>query len=100
MAQITSEQLSEWEVYNRLEPIGDVRIEYSIAQLCSLVLNIAKSAWSKDKKRSTPIDFMPDWGGFEKKKEDDQMVADTPEKIKRLFTSLAGIMNPKKKDKK
>ena len=87
-------------MYNRLEPIGDIRNEYGTAQLCSLVLNIAKSVWSKDKERSTPIDFMPDWGGFEKKEDNSQIVADTPEKMKRLFTSLARIMNPKKKDKR
>ena len=44
-------------------------MEYSIANLCSVIVNIARSAWGKkNAKMTSPIDFMPCWDIEEAKK--------------------------------
>lgn len=59
LEQITSEQLSEWEAYNRMEPIGEYRRDYRIAALSSLVYNFASSFGGKGKRKIAQIkDFM------------------------------------------
>lgn len=75
MDKLTSEQLSEWEAYDKLDPIGKWRDEYMIANLCSLILNVANSIHAKKghtPKRVDPIDFMPDWLGERKEKEEEK----------------------------
>lgn len=65
MEQLTSEQLSEWEAYDRLEPIGRQRDDYRTALLCSVVTNIARSVWHKKgtkPKMTTINDFLLQWG--------------------------------------
>ena len=43
LEQLTSSQVSEWMVYNRLDPIGEWRADYRIAVLCSTIANIGNS---------------------------------------------------------
>lgn len=64
---ITSEQLLEWEAYDRLEPIGGYRQDYRFAQICHLIYEISQAVYGKKgkRRRSTPKDFMP-WGPEEK----------------------------------
>ena len=47
LEQLTSEQLSEWQVYSRLEPFKEWKADYLNAKLCTLIINIAKSMWGK-----------------------------------------------------
>lgn len=61
---LTSRQLSEWEAYDKIDPIGEWREDYRFAQLMALVTNIVTKLYAKDKpKMVEPIDFMPDYSG-------------------------------------
>ncbi len=84
---MTSAQLSEWEAYDRLDPIGKWRDEYSIAVLNSLIVNIVSKLYAKKghtPKEVKPIDFMPNWSG-EKREEKKQSV----EEMKQVLLSIA-----------
>ena len=65
MDQLTSYQLSEWEAYDRIDPIGRRRDEYNMAHLISTVVNIARTVWhgkGQALKLTTPEEFVPQWG--------------------------------------
>jgi hypothetical protein len=87
--QITSAQLSEWEAYDKLDPVGTWRSDFQMAQLISLIHNVVNSLYCK--KGSQPIitsalDFMPDWDGEEKK----PIIKKTSsEEIKQIFAGIA-----------
>ena len=88
-------QLSEWEAYDKLDPIGEWRGDFRMATLSSLIMNglIAHSG-DKDKEMTTPLDFMPDWDGTEEKEVIQQSVAEQ----KRILLGMAG--RPKKRTRK
>ena len=97
MDQLTSAQLSEWEAYDRLDPIGKWRDEYSFAVLDSLIINIVGRLYAKKghtPKEFSPMDFMPNWSG-EKKVEKKQSV----EEMKQALLSIANSVNKKLKRK-
>ena len=51
--------------YDSIDPIGKHRDDYGWAMLCSMVYNLALDIYVKKgehPKRTTPKDFMPDWG--------------------------------------
>lgn len=94
---MTSEQYSEWQAYNRLEPIGDYRRDLGIALLTSTFYNFAQSFGSSGKRvRAKPQDFMPwmDEGDKRTKSSDEQSV----EEMKTAMLSIAGA--GKKEEKK
>jgi len=61
--KLTSSQLSEWEAYDKLDPIGTWRIDFNMAYLACVITNIAQSVHGKKgaSKQTTPMDFMPQW---------------------------------------
>ena len=68
MDELTGEELAEWEAYDRLEPIGEVREDYRKAYQACLIANTTPR-----KKGSKPYeveDFLLTWGmrEFEKRK--------------------------------
>jgi len=64
---LTSTQFSEWEAYDRLDPIGTWREDFRLAYLSSLVTNLTISVHGKKgAKHTTPMDFMLDWTGTTK----------------------------------
>jgi len=91
---LTASQLAEWEAYNTLEPIGDYRQDYMIAQLTSIFYNFASSFGGKDGRRkiAKAVDFIP-W-------------IDQPEEktvtqpIEEMKKSLFGIAKADKEKKK
>lgn len=90
MAQLTSRQITEWQAYEDLEPIGEWRADYRTALLCSIVMNLAQSIYAKKgthPKLTTPKDFMIDWAGDFKKEEMPQ----TLEEMKSVMISIAGM---------
>lgn len=93
MDQLTSAQLSEWEAYDRLDPIGKWRDDYSFAVLNALIVNIVNKLYGKGKgKQYTPNDFMPNWSG-EKKSVRTQSV----EEMKQSLLNIAKIANTRKR---
>jgi hypothetical protein len=82
-------QLSEWEAYDRIDPIGTWREDFRMAYLCSLVTNLVISVHGKKGAKTTNvIDFMPEWG----KHEEDKVIESgksLAEQIKEVFGSIA-----------
>ena len=86
MDNLTGVQLSEWEAYDKLDPIGTWREDFRSASLMALVSNMMKG---KEDKANTPLDFMPDWD--KSKKEKTQSVED----MKRAIMSIAKTQTKK-----
>lgn len=72
MERLTSKQISEWQAFDTLDPIGSWRDEYRTARIESLIFNIVTHLFAKPgvtPEMTNPIDFMPDWAGDSKKKQ-------------------------------
>ena len=52
---MTSLELSEWQAFAELEPFGDIRADWRIAQLSAMFLNVNRT---KEAKPANVIDFM------------------------------------------
>lgn len=71
MDKLTSAQLSEWEAYDRIDPIGSWRDDYRMASLSALMTNIVQAIYHEkgtEVKQNNPVDFMPIWDEAERKK--------------------------------
>jgi hypothetical protein len=91
---VTSHQLSEWEAYDRLEPIGAWRADFRMAFLASLITNTVRQLYGKKgAKMTSPTDFMPDWG-------DENIEPKTPpqsvEEMKEIIYAIASVHKKKK----
>jgi len=84
--ELTSEQISEWQAYNTIEPIGDWTNDLRLARLSALIVNIVNSVLGskESNKMVSPKEFMPNWGG-EKKQKKQQSV----DEMKETLTNLA-----------
>lgn len=92
---MTSAQFSEWEAYDRIDPIGSWREDFRMAYLASVITNLALSIHGqKGVKMTTPMDFMPDWSGERKEEPQQQSVDD----MKKIFMELAGEPTTVKKE--
>ena len=58
---MTGDQLSEWEAFDRLEPIGGYKQDFRFAQLCDLIHVVANALGGGNRVRSKIQDFMPWW---------------------------------------
>ena len=86
---LTSKQISEWDAYDRLDPIGTWRDDFRLAYLSSLITNIAISVHGKKGAKLTqPADFMLEWGK-EKKEIEKQSV----DQIKEFMMGFAKDQN-------
>lgn len=91
MNQLTSKQISEWEAYDRLDPIGTWRDDFRLAYLSSLVTNIAIRTQGKEgTKLTVPTDFMLEWG-----KEKEEIVQQSMEDMKMTILEIAHTQNVK-----
>lgn len=66
MDQLTSAQISEWEAFDKIDPIGSWRDDFRTAHLISQIVNIVNQLYAKKGAKpttTTPMDFMPDWSG-------------------------------------
>lgn len=96
---LTAEQLMEWEAYDRLEPIGDERIELHIAVLCATVTNLFKRALgTKGTKLSSPLDFLICWDKDPQQEEAPVPVQSIEEQRKVLMEIFAQAGGRKKTD--
>lgn len=94
MEQLTSAQFSEWEAYDKIDPIGSWREDFRMANLAALITNIANSLYGEKGKTKTvtPLDFMPDWAGDKKKK---QQQKPDHERFKQILMGVAAAQNKK-----
>lgn len=61
---LTSSQLSEWEAYDRVDPIGSWRQEFMMANFMSYLDNVIHKLYGKkgtSVRQSTAKDFLPRW---------------------------------------
>jgi len=76
--ELTSAQISEWEAYDTIDPVGKAewRNELAIASLISVVVNMAKDIYNDPKKGKpdyvTPDDFLIKWGESAEQKPEKQ----------------------------
>lgn len=92
--QLTSKQISEWEAYDRIDPIGSWRDDFRIAALESLITNIVQQLYAKKGSTpvtTTPLDFMVDWTGDKVKEPKKQSVED----MKKILLGMAKNQNKK-----
>lgn len=71
LEQLTSAQLSEWEAYDRLDPIGTWRDDHNTAYIISSITNLFNAMHTEEGHEvlmTTPGDFIPIWDPEERKK--------------------------------
>jgi hypothetical protein len=62
--QLTSKQLSEWEAYDRLDPIGTWRDDFRMSFMASLLTNLTIKVNGRKGAALTNVkDFLLDWSG-------------------------------------
>ena len=87
--ELTAEELTEWEVYSKMQPIGTWRQDFRFAMIASTIVNIAKSIWGKrgeKKNLKNPQDFIPKWDSGE---EDKEVPQESFESMRNKFQLLA-----------
>ncbi len=93
MDTLTASQLSEWEVYDSIDPIGDFRIEMLLAQGFSILANLLiKAHFKSGSKLTEPKDFLIDWTGELAEEEQKKQSA---EEMKRFMMQFAKEHNKK-----
>lgn len=93
MDQLTSRQISEWEAYDRLDPIGTWTENFRLAYLSSLITNLALSIHGDKKKGykfTSPLDFMINWDIEGNKVEPKKQ---SVEEMKQMLMSFAETQN-------
>ena len=92
--RLTSRQISEWEAYDRIDPIGEWVKDFRFAVLDSLIINIVQKLFPKKgatAKDINPIEFMPDWLGERGEVKEAQTVGE----MKDILFGIAKAQNKK-----
>ena len=85
---MTSAELTEWEAFDRINPIGPERIELMIGTLCAVAGSITS------KKGLDPSKFIPDYEkAFEKSLEEGRK--QSPAEMKQVLLTVAEAHNKK-----
>lgn len=93
---LTSRQISEWEAYDRIDPVGEWREDFRMAFLSSLITNLAISIHGKKgTKQTTLMDFMPKWDVDEPKK--GLPMSQSIEDMKKVMYDIANASKKKKR---
>ena len=93
-------QLSEWQAYDRLDPVGKWRGELGWASLCSLITNITKQLYSEKGKKPefvSPNDFMIKWGEIEEQEPEPKK--QSVEEMNQILSDIAKAQGTKDKKK-
>ena len=109
---MTSTQLSEWEAYDRLDPIGEWRGDFRMAKMASVMTNLFNWAYGKpeETKPSSANDFMPNWHKDDSEEDEDPNVIwslskhgwvkherQSTEQMKQMALAVAASQNKKQK---
>jgi hypothetical protein len=90
--KLNSYQISEWEAFNYIDPIGDERKDIHMAILAATIFNLAVDIHAKKGTKHMEItDFIPKWGSDG---EDDEITQSVDE-MKNVLLSLAKSTNKK-----
>lgn len=90
--QLTSAQLSEWEAYDRIDPVGTWRGDFQTAQILTLLTNMYNALHTKETKKVDVMEFMPNWTG-EREEEKQQSLSEA------IIQAFGGIARRQKKTK-
>ena len=91
--QLTSYQISEWEAFNFIDPIGDERSDLQMAILATTIFNLAVDIHAKKGTKHREItDYLPKWGGDE-----DEEVKQGVDEMKSVLLSFAKTHNTRLK---
>jgi len=90
LARMSSRELSEWQAYDRLEPVGEWRGDWRAAMLASTFVNMWRS---RDDEPARPDDFMP----FVPKPE---AVPQEPDRMKRMAREIDAAARKAKEAKR
>lgn len=92
MDQLTSYQLSEWEAYDRIDPIGSWRDDFRISYIASLLTNLVIRVHGKKGAKLTEVkEFLFDWSGEIRKGE--LTKKQSPEEMKAIMMAIAAGQN-------
>jgi hypothetical protein len=91
---MTLEQISDVMAYDRIEPIGEIRADYRMAQVCLLLHNLIQMQRGDGKwTRATLQDFML----FGPKAS--QKPIDKPQSVDEMKAIMMALAKPKKEEK-
>jgi len=94
---LTAGQIAEWEVYDTIDPIGDFRIEMTLAQGLSFMANLLiKAHFKSGSKLTEPVDFLVDWTG---EIGEDKQKKQSADDMKNFLTQFAKDQNQKVAEK-
>lgn len=86
-------QISEWEAYDKIDPIGTWRSDYRMANLMSFLSNMVNAIYATKNASPElrgPMDFMPDWSGDRPK-----IKKQSVDVMKDMFLTIAKDQNKK-----
>ncbi len=93
---LTSHQLSEWEAYDRLDPIGAWRDDFRMSYIASLLTNLVIRVHGKKGAKLTDVkDFLLDWSGDMKHTQQQ-----TPQEMREFLLQFAKTQNKKVESQK
>lgn len=61
LRELPAKQFLEWQMFDQLNPIGDLRRDWQAASICAVIANIA-AAQGRSKKRFKVQDFLLEFG--------------------------------------
>jgi len=91
---LTSDQLLEWEAFDRLDPIGEWRADFRMAELATVISNIALHL-NAGKKQVKPIEidqFMPQWDVRAPKDPKKQSLADMRQALLDIYNNAQNTL--------
>jgi hypothetical protein len=91
LVELTSRQLSEWEAYDRLDPIGTWRDDFRMAYLAAQMTNLTIAVHGKKgAKQVSTIDFMPNW-------DEEKIIEPKKQSVEEMKSIILGIANAQNK---
>jgi hypothetical protein len=91
LEHLTATQLAEWEEYDKMDPIGMMRIDYYFAYIATIISNLAIGIHGKKgTKLHTVNDFLIEWDTTKEKPKQ------TISEMKEVLMSLAATVNKDK----
>jgi hypothetical protein len=93
MREMDSEEYAWWLAYDRIEPIGALRSDLMLAQVCSILANVNRDS----KKKPTPYelsDFLFEFDKTKEQKEEEQRAA-----VEKKFLAVCAAIKRKQERK-
>jgi hypothetical protein len=88
MAMMPSREFAEWMLLDRMEPIGERRLDFLAGMLAALIANVNRKPEAAPFK---PSDFIPDWDGPPRRQRSEQ----TPEEMHAMFLAFKNAREAK-----